>query len=128
MTEYDDLVLAEALRRYPPSALIEDYDGDRYVDDEWGYDECQRKAFGAGAKWQHGKLKSTQTKQIEAAAKALFASEEPDRNSWRWDQPNPNTPDNPFAWHDYWLNAARIAIEAAYTVAINGVQNEDNDD
>lgn len=42
--------LSEAAReKYPPSKLIEDYDGDRYVDDEWGYDECQRAAFIAGA-------------------------------------------------------------------------------
>jgi hypothetical protein len=38
----------EALRRYPPSMLAEDYDGDRYVDDAYGYDEAQRAAFVAG--------------------------------------------------------------------------------
>jgi hypothetical protein len=39
---------AEALRRYPPSMPVEDYDGDRYQDDEYGYDEAQRAAFIAG--------------------------------------------------------------------------------
>lgn len=50
---------------------------------------------------------------IEATAKALFASEEPDRNAWRWDRPNPADPARPFAWHDYWLNAATLALQAA---------------
>lgn len=45
---------AEAHRRFPPSMLIEDYDGDRYVDDPYGYDECQREAFIAGAEWRAG--------------------------------------------------------------------------
>jgi hypothetical protein len=39
---------AEALLRYPPSMLVEDYDGDHYQDDEYGYDESQRAAFVAG--------------------------------------------------------------------------------
>ena len=50
---------------------------------------------------------------VEAAAKALFATEEPDRNAWRWDKPNPQDPAGPLAWHGYWLNAARAALEAA---------------
>lgn len=49
---------------------------------------------------------------IEKAARALFASEEPDRNDWRWDRPQPNQP-NPFAWHAYWLDAAKLALGAA---------------
>jgi hypothetical protein len=44
-------VNAAAEAAYPPSQLIEDYDGDRYVDDEWGLDEMQRAAFRAGALW-----------------------------------------------------------------------------
>ena len=49
---------------------------------------------------------------VEKAARALFASEEPDRNDWRWDRPQPNQPD-PFAWHAYWLDAAKLALGAA---------------
>lgn len=48
--------------------------------------------------------------QIEAAAKALFAIEEPDQNAWRWDREQPGAG---LAWHDYWLNAARAALTAA---------------
>lgn len=46
-------LLAEAaLKRYPPSMAVEDIEGtDRFVDDEWGYDEAQRAAFIAGAQW-----------------------------------------------------------------------------
>lgn len=40
----------EAIRRYS-SRLIEDYDGDRYEEDEYGYDETARAAFLAGAEW-----------------------------------------------------------------------------
>lgn len=53
------------------------------------------------------------TGAIEAAAKALFAFEEPDRNAWRWDRPNPDDPAGPFAWHDYWTTAAAGAVSAA---------------
>lgn len=53
------------------------------------------------------------TGAIEAGAKALFALHEPDMNAWRWDKPNPNGPDGPFAWHDYWTKAAAVTIQAA---------------
>lgn len=53
------------------------------------------------------------TGAIEAAAKALFTLEEPDFNAWRWNKPNPNDPKGPFAWHDYWTNAAAGAVHAA---------------
>lgn len=46
----------EVKKAYPPSQLIEDYEGDRYVDDEWGYDEAQRKAFLAGAKFERDQI------------------------------------------------------------------------
>ena len=49
---------------------------------------------------------------VEKAARALFASEEPDRSDWRWGRPQPNQP-NPFAWHAYWLDAAKLALGAA---------------
>lgn len=47
----------EALKRFPPSMLIETPGGDDcYRDDEYGYDECQRKAFIAGAEWARSAL------------------------------------------------------------------------
>ena len=48
--------------------------------------------------------------EVEAVAKALFATEEPDRNAWRWSKPYPDDPAGPLAWHDYWLDAARAAL------------------
>lgn len=42
---------AEASERYS-SRLIEDYDGDRYDEDEYGYDATARQAFVAGALWR----------------------------------------------------------------------------
>ena len=48
--------------------------------------------------------------EVEAVAKALFATEEPDRNAWRWSKPCPDDPAGPLAWHDYWLDAARAAL------------------
>lgn len=44
-------VSTKALEQFPPSMVVEDYDGDRFVDDEYGYDEAQRKAFVLGADW-----------------------------------------------------------------------------
>ncbi|MBB2956803.1 hypothetical protein [Pseudoclavibacter helvolus] len=55
--------------------------------------------------------------EVEAAARVLFAREEPDMNDWRWSRPNPHTPDAPFEWHNYWLGAARAALEAAREVS-----------
>ena len=51
--------------------------------------------------------------EVERAAKALFAIEEPDRNAFRWNTPNPSDPNGPFSWHDYWMHAARAALRAA---------------
>lgn len=49
---------AEANHRYC-SRLIEDYDGDRYDEDEYGYDATARQAFVAGALWQARSLADT---------------------------------------------------------------------
>lgn len=46
----------KAQEAYPPSHLVEDYEGDRYVDDEGGYDVAQRKAFLAGAKFEREQI------------------------------------------------------------------------
>ena len=61
---------------------------------------------------------------VEKAARALFASEEPDRNDWRWDRPQPNRP-NPFAWHAYWLNAAKLALGAALPGLLDAAAERD---
>lgn len=61
---------------------------------------------------------------IEKAARALFASEEPDRNDWRWDRPQPNQP-NPFAWHAYWLDAAKLALGAALPALLDAAAERD---
>lgn len=50
--------------------------------------------------------------QTERVARALFSLSEPDRDDRRWGTPSPLTPQTPFAWHDYWLTAAEVAIEA----------------
>lgn len=42
---------AESVKRYS-SRLIEDYDGDRFDEDENGYDATARAAFVAGTEWQ----------------------------------------------------------------------------
>ncbi len=56
---------AEAQKRYS-GRLIEDHDGDRYVEDEYGYDVTAREAFVAGAAWQ--------TEQIEAKGSTIVAN------------------------------------------------------
>ncbi|GAA2180941.1 hypothetical protein GCM10009785_13810 [Brooklawnia cerclae] len=55
---------------------------------------------------------------LESVAKALFAIEEPHRNAFRWDRPNPLDPAGPLAWHDYWLDAARVALTAAHEAGV----------
>lgn len=58
-------------------------------------------------------IKADMPKAIEAAAKELFALHEPDLNAWRWNRPDPNDPNGPFAWHQYWINAAAVTVNAA---------------
>lgn len=43
----------EAMKRFPPSMPVEYPDGElsHYRDDEYGYDDLQRRAFIAGAEW-----------------------------------------------------------------------------
>jgi hypothetical protein len=48
--------IEKAKEAYPPSQVVGDYEGDRYVDDEWGYDEAQRTAFLAGAKFEREQI------------------------------------------------------------------------
>jgi hypothetical protein len=46
----EDDARAKAERRYA-SRVVEDYDGDRYEEDEWGFDATARSAFVEGALW-----------------------------------------------------------------------------
>lgn len=46
----EDEARAAAIERYS-SRVIEDYDGDRYDEDEYGYDATARSAFVKGALW-----------------------------------------------------------------------------
>lgn len=50
MTSIEDEARAAAIERYS-SRVIEDYDGDRYDEDEYGYDATARSAFVKGALW-----------------------------------------------------------------------------
>lgn len=50
MTTIEDEARAAAIERYS-SRVIEDYDGDRYDEDEYGYDATARSAFVEGALW-----------------------------------------------------------------------------
>lgn len=44
---------AEAQRRYPPNRVVDDAMGEtgQAQSDEYGYQECARRAFLAGAEW-----------------------------------------------------------------------------
>lgn len=50
MSTIEDEARAAAIERYS-SRVIEDYDGDRYDEDEYGYDATARSAFVKGALW-----------------------------------------------------------------------------
>lgn len=56
----EDEARAAAIERYS-SRVIEDYDGDRYDEDEYGYDATARSAFVKGALWAASRREPSDT-------------------------------------------------------------------
>lgn len=65
----------EAHRRYNSDTIIDETTGEPTSHDDWGYAECQRRAFVAGAEWAGRSPWSTFTRdQINAAALELYGA------------------------------------------------------
>jgi hypothetical protein len=100
MGEFD--AQGEAVRRYS-SRLIEDYDGDRYDEDEHGYDATARAAFVAGAEWQASR--PITDAQAEVIARYIFAASPEGLQGWKWPA---------YGWHRQRdMERARTALERA---------------
>ena len=78
MSAHDTLnaATAEANGRYR-SRLIEDYDGDRFEEDEYGYDATARQAFVAGALWARNFVLTEAGEAIRETAPNLNAELNP---------------------------------------------------